>query len=197
MNKWKLATCCWVACAILTLAASVHAQSEPSVEAFIAQLDSATRAIHVKSKSDPALMREECRDFLNLVLDFDAMARATNEEIWDKMTLPQRATYRAAFEHRMVSSCVRQFSEYEGEVLQLAGVRSTESGDKLVTVRVGAQDDGKLVTWKLRDCGSDNWRAVDVIAEGRSAVLDARNEFAAVLQGVNGDIEALIAFMRK
>ena len=32
---------------------------------------------------------------------------------------------------------------------------------------------------------------------GTSAVSDARNEFASVLQTVNGDIEALIAFMQK
>jgi len=173
------------------------AQNAPAVDAFVAKLDSATRAIHENSKNDHALIREGCRQLLNDMLDLDAMARATNDEMWEKMTAPQRETFRAAFEHRMVGSCVRQLGTYTGETLQLAGVRTTDEGYLLATIRVGSQDDAKLVTWRLRNSGSQNWRAVDVIAEGRSAVLDAHNEFAAVLQSVNGDIEALISFMQK
>lgn len=173
------------------------AQNAPAIDAFVAKLDSATRAIHENSKKDDALIREGCRQLLNEVLDLDAMAKATNDEIWQKMTAPQRETFRAAFEHRMIASCVRQFGTYAGENLQLAGVRTTDGGYLLATVRVGSQDDAKLVTWRLRNSGPQNWRAVDVIAEGRSAVLDAHDEFAAVLQSVNGDIEALIAFMQK
>ena len=197
VNMRKLAACFCIAGASVTLAMTVYAQAEPSVEEFIAKLDSATRAIHENSKKDPAFIREGCHDLLNQILDLDAMAQATNAEIWDKMTLPQRDSYRSAFEQRMISNCVRQFGGYEGEFLSLAGVRSTEGGDKLATVRVGSQDDGKLVTWRLHSYGPNDWRAVDVITEGRSAVLDASVEFAAVLQSVNGDIEALIAFMQK
>ena len=172
-------------------------QTAPSIDAFVARLDSATRAIHVNSKKDAARIREGCRQLLNDVLDLDAMAQAANDDIWNKMTAPQRETFRAAFEHRMIGSCVRQFGTYEGEYLKLAGVRETDGGQLLATVRVGSQDDAKLVTWRLQNSGPENWRAVDVIAEGRSAVLDAHHEFAAVLQSVNGDIEALIAFMQK
>ena len=90
-----------------------------------------------------------------------------------------------------------QFGTYAGEKLQLAGVRPTDDGQLLATVRVGSQDDAKLVTWRLHNSGPQIWRAVDIISDGRSAVLDAHNEFAAVLQSFGGDIEALIAFMQK
>jgi ABC-type transporter MlaC component len=172
-------------------------KANPSVEAFIAKLGNGSRAIHQVSKQDPALIRAGCRDLLNEILDLDAMAQAVNVEIWVKMTPPQRDTFRAAFEQRMITNCMRQFDGYEGELIQLAGVRTTDGGHLLATVRIGSHDDGKLVTWRLRSSGRDSVRAVDVITEGRSAVLDAHNEFAAVLQSVNGDIEALIAFMQK
>jgi ABC-type transporter MlaC component len=167
-----------------------------TVEAFIARLDSASRAIHENAKKDPALLREGCRVLLNEVLDINAMAQATNAEIWELMTAPQRDTIRAAFEHRMVSNCVRQFAQYEGENMRLAGIKQT-SGGMLATIRLGTRDDAKMVTWRLQNSGPHSVRAVDVITEGRSIVSDARNEFAAVLQSVNGDIEALIAFMQK
>jgi ABC-type transporter MlaC component len=173
------------------------AQTSPSIDDFVAKLDSATRAIHESSKKDVTRVNEGCRVLLNDILDLDAMAQSANVEIWEKMTAPQRDLFRVAFEHRMIANCVRQFGTYEGERLKLAGVRTTDSGQLLATVRVGSQDDAKLVTWRLHNFGPRNWRAVDVIAEGRSAVSDARIEYAAVLQSVNGDIEALIAFMRK
>jgi ABC-type transporter MlaC component len=172
-------------------------QSTPSIDAFIAKLDSATRAIHKNSKNDAALISVGCRQLLNEVLDLDAMAKAANNGLSEKMSAPQRETFRSAFEHRMVASCVRQFGTYAGEKLQLAGVRPTDDGQLLATVRVGSQDDAKLVTWRLHNSGPQIWRAVDVISDGRSAVLDAHNEFAAVLQSFGGDIEALIAFMQK
>jgi ABC-type transporter MlaC component len=222
-----LAACGYLAGMLAALALPAHAQSEPSaqselsgkidsstkaepaaqivpaapnassIEAFVAKLDSATRAIHESSRKEPALLREGCRDLLSEMLDLNAMAQASNAEIWEQMTLPQRDTFRLAFEHRMVGNCVRQFGGYGGEFLLLMGVRQTDGGDLLATIRVGSQDDAKLVTWRLRSSRLGNWRAVDVITEGRSAVLDARTEFGAVLQSVNGDIDALITFMQK
>jgi ABC-type transporter MlaC component len=52
-----------------------------------------------------------------------------------------------------------------------------------------------MIGWRMR--GGDASAAVDVIWEGNSAVAKARNDFAAVLQGANGDVDALIGFMRK
>jgi ABC-type transporter MlaC component len=174
----------------------VSAPSASTVEAFIARLDSATRAIREKS-NDSAAMREGCHALLNELLDLNVMTRATNSEIWDQLTPTQQNLLRAAFEQRMVSACMRQFANYEGDSMQLAGIKSAPGGETLATVRLGTRDDGKLVTWKLQHTSSPMLRAIDVIAEGRSAVSDARTEFAAVLQSANGDIEALIAFMQK
>jgi ABC-type transporter MlaC component len=224
VNMRELAACGCLAGMLVALALPAYAQTVPSelsaktdplakaepvmppvpavsnatsVEAFIIKLDSATRAIHEASKNDPALIREGCRDLLGETLDLNAMAQATNADIWDQMTLAQRDTLRLAFEHRMVGNCVRQFGGYDGEFLKLIGVRTTDDGDRLATIRIGPQDDGKLVTWRLRSSRLGNWRAVDIITEGRSAVLDAHTEFTAVLQSVNGDIDALITFMQK
>src|SRR5437870_5551423 len=70
--------------------AEPSAQTSPSIDEFVAKLDSATRAIHESSKKDITLVREGCRTLLSKILDLDAMARAANAEIWEKMTPPQR-----------------------------------------------------------------------------------------------------------
>src|SRR5262249_37654548 len=79
------------------------------LQAFIAKLDKATRAMHESAKKGPAEVREGCRAFLNEFLDLDAMTEATNAEIWSQMTPRQRESFRTAFERRMITTCVRQF----------------------------------------------------------------------------------------
>jgi ABC-type transporter MlaC component len=173
------------------------AQNASSVEAFVAKLNNASRAIHADSTKGPEFIREGCRDFLNEIVDLKTMAQNSGADIWNQLTLPQRETFRLAFEHRMVGMCVREFGEYVGEFLEFVGARTTDGGNLLATVRAGSQETGKLSTWRLQSFGPDNLRAIDIIIEGRSTIVDAHNEFAASLQRANGDIEALITYMRK
>lgn len=42
-----------------------------------------------------------------------------------------------------------------------------------------------------------SWRVVDLLLDGHSAVNTEAQEYASVLESNNGDINALIAFMRK
>jgi len=112
-------------------APGVPTDAVPMVKAFVTKLDKSTRSIQ-NSKKDQALIREGCRNLVNEILDLDAMSKAVNVEIWDKMTPAQRETIRAAFEPRMVGNCVRQFVGYESELLKLSGVRMAQIGNLLV-----------------------------------------------------------------
>ena len=180
------------------LSVATHALPESTVDAFVAQLDKSMRSIHAQAKGKADRTRAGCRDLLSRLLALDVMARATVSDDWDKMTDSQRGSFRSAFAERMASECVRSISDYDGDEIKLVGVRSPKDGDILASVRFDTEDDNsKRVTWRLRQVDSETWRAVDVILEGRSAVLTARDEFAAVLQSHDGNIEALIASMLK
>src|SRR5262249_42762699 len=139
--------------------------------------------------------REGCREVVTRFLDLETMGRAAAEDAWDKMSDAQRESYRAAFADRMTAECGRQLAGNRGQDVRSISVRPTKDGDKLVATRIGRGDDAKVVVWRLH--GEDAKAATDVIWEGHSAVAKARGEFAAVLQGANGDVEKLIAFMRK
>ncbi|MBI3704124.1 MAG: ABC transporter substrate-binding protein [Rhizobiales bacterium] len=184
--------------ALALLCVSTHALSEPLVDAFVARLGESMRAIRVQAKGNADLTRAGCRDLLSQLLALDVMARRSAGEAWDKMTNVQRDAFRAAFAERMASECVRSYSDYNGDAIEPVGVRAMQDGDKMATVRFGAEaDNGKRITWRLRQIDAETWRVVDVIVEGSSAVLTARNEYAAILQSHNGNIEALLASMRK
>jgi ABC-type transporter MlaC component len=126
-------------------------------------------------------------------MSVDLMARAAVKDAWDQMTPQQRSAYQAAFHDKMVGECLRVTRENKAEKVTLAGVRDASGGDKLVSTRFGGEGEGgRVVVWRVR--GS---RAVDVVSNGRSAVLSARQEYARVLESNKGNADALIAFMKK
>jgi ABC-type transporter MlaC component len=95
----------------------------------------------------------------------------------------------------MTTECVRVTRENPAGKVTLAGVRTVSGGDRLVTTRFDGEG-SRTVTWRVRGSGS-RLKAVDVIADGRSAVSSARQEYARVLESNHGNVDALIAFMHK
>ena len=177
--------------------AKPETSAQSSVDAFIAKLNNVTRTIYANSKNDPASIRDGCRNLLNEILELNVMAQNASADTWNQMTLPQRENFRLAFEQRMIGKCVQQFGEDPGEGLELVGVRKSDGGNLFATIRAGSQDANKLWTWRLQSSGPDSLRAIDIIIEGRSIIENFKSEFAAVLRGSNGDIEALLRYMRK
>jgi len=50
--------------------------------------------------------------------------------------------------------------------------------------------------WRLRPAG-EAWRIVDVSIDGRSALHAERQEYTEILEANHGDINAVIAFVRR
>jgi ABC-type transporter MlaC component len=135
-----------------------------------------------------------CRGLADRVLDLPAMARAAIGERWGAMTPSQRTAYGAAFDDRVLVKCAGIIGDYHGDKIVLMGVRPAGGGDLLATTRLGPSEADRMVTWRLRN---GEKRVIDVIGRGGSAVASARNEYSAILQSNNGDIDALIAFLRR
>ena len=184
----------WTAAAAAALAGPACAQSQDAIDVFVSSLDDRMHDLHGRANGNAARILAGCRELLPRFLKLDAMAQAAGEDFWNKLSDEQRKTYRAAFADRMVTECGRQFANYKGEDIRELGNRTVAGGDKLVMTRVGRGDDAKQIGWRMR---GDASAAIDVIWEGHSAVAKARTEFAAVLQVANGDMAALIGFMRK
>jgi len=190
-----LVTHLWIAGAVAALPAPAGAQSEATAKVFVSQLADTMRELHGRARGNPARIRVGCRDVVGRFFNLEAMAKAAGDNIWDKMSAAQRDAYQAAFGDRMVADCGRQFANYQGETIQEINIRSLPGGDTLVTTRFGESEGAKTVGWRLR--GGNPSSAIDVVWSGTSAVAKARSDFAAVLHGANGNVDALIGFMRK
>jgi ABC-type transporter MlaC component len=173
-------------------------QADAAIEQFVAFLDQSLHAIHVQAQTEGGGIHAGCRDLMLRILDLDGMGRAAAAAAWDKMTQSQRSAYQPAFERRLLSDCARPIRDYRGEPVALAGVRSADDGERLVAVRLGSENDpSRIITWRVRGEAVGTLKAVDIIVDGRSTVINMRNEFSAVLESQNGDIDALVEFLRK
>jgi ABC-type transporter MlaC component len=172
------------------------ALSDSAIRDFVAYIGNSIRSMHAQDQAHAQRTPDRCGDFLSRVLDIETMTRTAATDVWDRMSPTQRRSYRAAFQARLVTECLRAVRRYRGEQITLAGIRSNAQGERLATVRFSLPDEpGRMVTWRLR--GSDRPRAVDVITDGRSTVIAAREEQAAVLRSTNGDIDAMIQSMHR
>ena len=174
------------------LLSPLNARADSAIDDFVAYLDSSVRVVQNRTGA-----QSRCRDLTARLMEVDLMARAAVKDAWESMTPQQRTTYRAAFQDKMVGECLRVTRENKAEKVTLAGVRSVSGGDRLVSTRFGGEGEGgRVVIWRVRGEGS-KVRAVDVVSGSRSAVLSARTEYARVLESNKGNVDALIAFMRK
>lgn len=172
------------------------AQDDGSVREFLAYVRSTIHVSHDEADIGETRARKRCQEFTVRYMEMDEMARSAAAAIWSQMSAQQRAAYRSAFEARMLATCLRAVREFRGKELTLLGVRRTERGDKLVTTRVSLDErQGRMIVWRFRDGGSQ-LRAVDIISDGRSTVAAAREEYAAVLESRNGDVDAFIQTIR-
>jgi len=182
---------------VLALPAVAIAQAMPVIDDFMAEIARGIQAIHAQAAGDAAKIEAGCGDFLGRYLDTGALAQAASEEAWTRMSAAQREAYRAAVAHRLAVECVRQFAGYKGEPIELMGIRSVAGGDNLATQQLGNDQTGRMIAWRVHRAEDGKFHVVDVIWEGHSAVAKARGDFAAVLQGAHGDLDAVIAAMRK
>lgn len=172
------------------------AQSDGSVNEFLAYVKSTIHMPHGQADIGEARARQRCREFTVRYMDTDEMARSAAATMWSHMSTQQRSAYRSTFDARILATCLRAVREFRGKPLTLLGVRPTEGGDKLMATRVGLEDgQGRMIVWRLRNHGS-RLRAVDIISDGRSTVAAAREEYARLMELRNGDIDAFIQTIR-
>jgi hypothetical protein len=78
-----------------------------------------------------------------------------------------------------------------GSPLELLGLKHVESGERLLATR--SSHPAHTIVWRLPG-GGKAW-AVDVVVDGRSAVLSLRNETRALLSSNNDDIDIAIEML--
>jgi phospholipid transport system substrate-binding protein len=183
-----------LALAWLGPAAAEAEKRQDSIRAFVERVDEASTNFF--SSGSEAEARERARTLLAWAFDIPAMAREALGFAWDTISEEERKQLLEAFEEDVVGAYLRRMRP-KGTTLTFVGHRPPSDGNYLAASRrtvPGKKD--QIWIWQMRPDG-DSWRITDLVLNGRSAIGAQRQEYRSVLESNHGDMNVLIAFMRK
>lgn len=173
------------------------AQSEPQAIAFVDRLIAASSALVVTASRSAEEAQQECGKLVAWAYDVPGMAQFALGDGWKKATGNERNSFRASFEKLVVNSIVYRLRSDPGITFAFIGVRPEANDHMLAAVRMMAPDRPEQIwLWRLRLAPDSTWRVVDFLVEGRSVLLSERQEYARILESSNGDIGAVVEFIK-
>ena len=168
------------------------AASDETVRNFVERVNEASTNLLLSEEN----ATERCRILLGWAFDVPAMAQYALGGAWEQATSAEREDFLAAFEGAIVVAYLRRMRDYRGATMSFVGVRPPGGGDRRAASRLSLPDAEETWIWKLRPTGQ-SWRIVDVAIDGSSVLSSERQEYAEILAANHGDINAVIAFIRK
>ena len=197
-----------VACAVVALALSSSSSAEAAPQPAAASASTAeTKAIEavgrirqlaVEIERETAPREVERRKFneLKTFIDGEAMAQFVLGERLTSASAAQRSAVVTAVSDLVADGLIERLGGAHAEPFELGGARTLDNGDIVVVSHVRFRDGhrGEL-DWRLHPKGSGQ-AMVDVLVDGVSVAVGARDQAAAELSSNGGSIPRLTASMR-
>lgn len=197
-----------VACAIVALALSsapnVQAAPQPAAatgataEAKASEAVSRIRQLAVEIERETAPREVERRKFneLKTFIDGEAMATFVLGDRLAAANAAQRTAFISALSDLVADGLVERLGGAHAEPFELGDARTLDNGDIVVVSHVKFRDGhrGEL-DWRLHAKGTGQLM-VDVLVDGASVAVGARDQAAAEFSSNGGSIPGLTASMR-
>jgi phospholipid transport system substrate-binding protein len=168
------------------------AEQNEAVRAFVEKVNSASMSFFASGADSDA--RERCRALLSWAFDIPASAEYVLGKAWGSASEDDRKEFFQAFEEEIVTEYLHRMKP--GTTMTFIGTRAPLQGDLLAASRVTIpRKNEETWIWRLRPEG-DSWRIIDVLVNGRSAILQERETYADVLKANHGEMKALINYVR-
>ncbi|MFO7856693.1 MAG: ABC transporter substrate-binding protein [Paracoccaceae bacterium] len=177
--------------AALTAGAPPAAAIAPEeAERFVANIADELTEL-VQSELSPREQAERFREIFVRDAALEQIQRFVMGVAWRDMSDEQKSRFREAFLDYVANTYTDLLLDYEGQTLDVRD--SSDFGDKGVLVFAKVSGDGPVSEWLVSDRGGDGPKLVDITAEGVSLLRSQRQEFAAMLEKRNGDIDRFIS----
>jgi phospholipid transport system substrate-binding protein len=162
--------------------------------------DIGNRAIAVMA--DKGLAQEQrsqkYREILRDAFDLQTIGHFVLGRSWNTATPEQQQTFMQLFEQIVLETYGDRLNFYSGEGFQVKNVRQESDKDMIVSSEV-THPNGAAATqidWRVRDRNGKP-AVIDVIIAGVSQSVTQRQEYSAIIQRNNGNIEGLLSAMRQ
>lgn len=184
---------CWLLCA-----SPGQAQVGNAADLnFIARLNATIRKAVTKTRDPAGATQRFCEDICSSLLNIDVMMSTASADIYQQLSNSHRDLYRAGFLRRVIKDCASAATPYMSADVELAGIRSLASGERIIGTRSRAADADKIIMWQVRPDATGELTVTDVLVDGRSAMLSLREQATLSLERNPGDISALIQSLER
>ncbi len=141
--------------------------------------------------------KAEFKSLLNESFDMSTIGRFALGTYWKEATPAQQKEYQKLFNAMIIRVYSQRFSEYKGQKFEVKSARTENGKDSVVTSFIVPNDGPQVqVDWRVRS-KNGSYKVVDIIVEGVSMSMTQRADFASVIQRGGGDVESLLAYLRK
>lgn len=184
----------------LTLCLAAPAMAAVNTEAASKMIDGmageAISTLSAPGRTD-AQIADKFHSILQRNFDFNGIAKFVLGRYWRVATPEQQAEYLKLFGDYIVGIYANRFRQYSGETVSILNTR-TDGDDALVSTRINLTRSPQpvAVDWKVTTAPDGTLRVADVIIEQVSMSITQRSEFASIIQGGGGKVEALLAQLR-
>lgn len=141
--------------------------------------------------------RKRFRDLFSANFDVRTIGAFVLGRYWRSTDEQVRTKFLQTFQDVMVDRFAPQFAGYGDTRFEVTDVREVKNGGQFMVSSAITPPSGKRtrIDWRVRQA-SDQYKIVDVVAEGVSMAQTLRSEYGSVLQRNRGDVEELIARIR-
>lgn len=148
-------------------------------------------------KSDPDQYFADIEKILEVVVDFEFIAKNVMGVYWQKATPAQQAQFVKVFKRGMVKTYAKGMANYADlkiEVLPAEG-EVAEYGKVTVMQKVTAADGINRVAYTMgrRNEPNAQWQLINVVLDGVNLGLTFRSQFAQLVKEHEGNLDASIA----
>ncbi len=135
---------------------------------------------------------------LNDSFDLKTIGRFVIGRSWNTATPQQQNEYLSLFRSLVVKTYAERMTLYTGEGFVVVGTRPESDMDVTVQSQITHPDGSKPteIEWRVRNKDS-KLGVIDVMVEGVSLSVTQKQEYAAIIQNNDGNVEALLQKMRE
>jgi phospholipid transport system substrate-binding protein len=152
----------------------------------------------IANKQMPASQRNtEFSKILNDSFDLKTIGRFVIGRTWNAATPTQQAEYMDLFKSLVIKNYGDRMTLYTGEGFKVMGARPENDMDTTVNSWITHPDGSQptAIDWRVRQ-KDGKMGVIDVVVEGVSLSVTQRQEYAAVIQRNDGQIDGLLQQMR-
>ena len=170
----------------LTPAANAASGKEGAVEVVNVAVQQTMNAVE-----DSAISETEAAAILESV-NLERVAQFALANTWKDLITDQKSRYMRAFEIYAKAQLREHLSSLSNAEVNVSDVITRSEKDAIVITQIATEEDpSQKVSWRVINDGS--WGIVDIQVQGVWFAIQQREQFQALLDRNNGDIDALIS----